>query len=207
MDRYFCKHISSFWLDNRDVQERHEVRWRLRKETSLAPPCSNLRAFGSKCRPTVLKNWLWHCCDFLPTPRSDSAPEKLCPLNLSLRLWCYAIKIGKFSENKQIFKSERHQLLFHEHLQFSNTILGLPHRACTDWQQRLLAAFQVSSCSFCVTSDPATRVFQSGPMFVLLIIKLFPHSTSYSLRLEKFENNLWIFWRPLLLRKRPSKPG
>ena len=53
--RYFCKHISSFWLDNRDVQERNEVRWRPGKETSLAPPCSNLRSFGSKCRPTVLK--------------------------------------------------------------------------------------------------------------------------------------------------------
>jgi len=32
--------------------------------------------------------------------------------------------------------------------------------------------------------------FQRGPMFVLLIIKLFQHSTSYSLRLEKSENNL-----------------
>jgi len=30
--------------------------------------------------------------------------------------------IGKISENKQIFKSERHELLFHEHLQFSKTI-------------------------------------------------------------------------------------
>jgi len=49
------------------------------------------------------KKWLWHCCDFL-SPCSDSAPEKLCPIDLSLRLWCYAIKIGKFSENEQIFK-------------------------------------------------------------------------------------------------------
>jgi len=46
-------------------------------------------------------------------------------------------------------------------VQLSNTILGLPHRACTDWRQRLLAAFQVSSWSFCVTSDPATRVFSA----------------------------------------------
>jgi len=44
------------------------------------------------------------------------------PLLLSLRLWCYSIKIRKFSENKQIFKSQRHELLFREHLQFSNTI-------------------------------------------------------------------------------------
>jgi len=32
------------------------------------------------------------------------------------------MKIGNFSENKQIFKSERHVLLFHAHLQFSITV-------------------------------------------------------------------------------------
>jgi len=37
MGRYFCKQISPFWLDNRDVQGRNEVRWGLGKETSLAP--------------------------------------------------------------------------------------------------------------------------------------------------------------------------
>ena len=78
------------------------------------------------------------------------------PLPHSLRLWCYAIKIGKCSENKQIFISERHELLFHKHLQFLNTIL---HGCCTDCQPRLLAVIQVSSCSFCVTCMPAPRVF------------------------------------------------
>jgi len=61
------------------------------------------------------------------------------PLTPSLRLWCHAIKIGKFSESKQIFKSERHELLFHEHLEFSNTI---PHGSCTDCQQRLWRHFK-----------------------------------------------------------------
>ena len=56
MGRYFCKQISPFWLDNRDVQGRYEVRWRLGKETGLAAPCSNLRHFESKC--TNLKNVL-----------------------------------------------------------------------------------------------------------------------------------------------------
>jgi len=32
------------------------VRWRPGQETSLAPPCSNLRSFGSKC--TVMKKGL-----------------------------------------------------------------------------------------------------------------------------------------------------
>jgi len=56
MGRYFCKQISPFWLDNRDVQGRNEFRWRPGQEASLAPPCSNLRSFGSKC--TVLKKVL-----------------------------------------------------------------------------------------------------------------------------------------------------
>ena len=64
-------------------------------------------------------------------------PENCDPFPPSLRLWCYAIKIGKVSESKPIFKPERH-----EHLQFSNTIR---HGSCTEGQQRFLAAFQVSS--------------------------------------------------------------
>jgi len=34
-------------------QGRNEVRWRPGQEANLAPPCSNLRSFGSKC--AVLK--------------------------------------------------------------------------------------------------------------------------------------------------------
>ena len=100
------------------------------------------------------------------------------------------MKIGTFSENKQIFKSERHQPLFHEHLQFPNTILGLPHRACTDWQQRLLAAFQVSSCSFCVTSDPATRVFSAWTYVCFAKNKTFPTFNKLLFKVREFENNL-----------------
>jgi len=38
------------------AQGRNEVRWRPGQEASLAPPCSNLRSFGSKC--TMLKKVL-----------------------------------------------------------------------------------------------------------------------------------------------------
>jgi len=38
-----------------------------------------------------------------------------------------------------MFKSERHELLFHAHLHFSNTIW---HGSCTDCLQRLLSAFR-----------------------------------------------------------------
>jgi len=48
-------------LDNRDVQGRNEVRWRLGQETSLTPQCSNLRSFGNKCN--VLKS----ACDIVVT--------------------------------------------------------------------------------------------------------------------------------------------
>jgi len=40
-------------------------------------------------------------------PAVIQRPGNCAPLTCSLRLWCYAMKIGKFSENKQIFKSER----------------------------------------------------------------------------------------------------
>ena len=102
------------------------------------------------------------------------------PCPPSLRLWCYAMKIKTFSENKQIIKSERH-----EHLQFSNTI---SHGSCADCQQRLLAAFQVSSCSFVSLPCLPHAFLRRGPVFV-----------SFSdiqqvtfLRLDKFENNFWI---------------
>jgi len=77
---------------------------------------------------------------FWPPPAVIWRPGNCASMPPSLRLRCYAIKIGKFTESKPIFKSKRH-----EHLQFSNTIR---HGSCTEWQQRLLAAFQVSSCSF-----------------------------------------------------------
>jgi len=40
----------------RHNQGRNEARWRPGQEAPLAPPCSNLRSFGSKC--SVLKKVL-----------------------------------------------------------------------------------------------------------------------------------------------------
>jgi len=168
MGRCFCKQISPFCLDARDVQRGNEVRWRPRQEASLAPPCLNLRSFGSKC--TVLKKVLMTLLGLFGPPQWFGA-RGFVPPAPSLRLWCYAMKIGKFSESKQIFKSERH-----EHLQFSNTI---PPGSCTDCQQGLLAAFQVYLCSFVSRLCLPPVFFPRGSVFVLLIIKLFGHSTSY----------------------------
>ena len=149
------------------VQGRNEVRRRLEHEVSLPPL---VRTWSlSEANVLFWKKYSWLCWNFL-APRSDSAPRNRAPLAPSLRLWCHAMKIGKFSESKQIFKSERH-----EHLQFSKTIR---HGSCTDWQQRLLAAFQVSSCSFVSLPCLPHAFLRCRPVFVLLIIKHFGHSTS-----------------------------
>jgi len=50
------------------IQGRNGVRWRSGQEASLAPPCSNLRYFGSKC--TVLRKVLVTLSGLLGAPRS-----------------------------------------------------------------------------------------------------------------------------------------
>ena len=117
----------------------------------MAPGTRN--TFGApKSEPEVFRkqmycfeNSAYHIVVTFWLPAVIGRPVNYGPLPPSLRLWCYVIKIGKFFGKENIFKSERHELLFHEHLQLSNTIR---HGSCTNRQQRLLAAFQASSCSF-----------------------------------------------------------
>ena len=163
--RYFCKQISPFWQDNRDVQgvTRLDGAWDKKKfgapifEPELFR--KQMYCFEKSAYDIAVNFWLRAVI---------RRPGNCSPFPPSLRLWCYAIKLGKFSENKQIFESKHHELLFHKHLQFSNTI---PHESCLDCQQRLLAAFHVSFCSFCATTMPAPRVFfRPGPVLVFLII-------------------------------------
>ena len=184
MGRYFWKQILPSWLGSHDVHwaGRTKVRWRLRQNTSLPPSCSNLRSFGSKC--AVLKKVLITLLGLSGPSAVIWRPGNCALLPPSLRLRCYAMKIGRFFESKQIFKSERH-----EHLQVSNTIR---HGSCTDWQPRLFAALQVSSCSFVSLLCLPHAFFRRGPVFVLRIIILFGHSTSCFLKLDKFEKNFWI---------------
>jgi len=56
---------------------RYEVRWRPGQEASLAPPCSNLRTFGSKC--TVLKQVITTLLGLFGAPGSHSAPGEWSP--------------------------------------------------------------------------------------------------------------------------------
>jgi len=49
----------------------NEVRWRPGQETSLAPPCSNLRSFGSK---SAVEESIVTLLGLFGAPRSDLAP-------------------------------------------------------------------------------------------------------------------------------------
>jgi len=79
---HYCKFCKRLFLNQqgRHWQGRNEVRWRPGQEASLAPPCSNLRSFGSKS--TVLKKVLATMLGLFGAPRSDSTPhsdKELCP--------------------------------------------------------------------------------------------------------------------------------
>jgi len=147
MGRYFCKQISLFRLDNRDVQRRNEV-------TRLVGAWGIKQVWHPHVRTWGLSETnVGYCfeksvCDIVVTlwpPQWFGAHGIVPPFPLDYVSGVMQ-KFGKFSENKRMFKSDGHELLFHEHLQFSNR-----NGYCmdlTDCQQRLLAAFQVSSCRF-----------------------------------------------------------
>jgi len=74
----------------RSVQGRNEVRWRPEQGASLAPPCSKLMSFGSKC--TVLKKVLVTLLGFFGDPRSHSSivpplPPRYAPGSVVSLLW------------------------------------------------------------------------------------------------------------------------
>ena len=66
-------------------------------EANLAPPCSNLRSFGSKYRLLYWRKHLWYCWDFRRPPQWFGAPivirrpGKWAPLPSSLRP-CSAVR-------------------------------------------------------------------------------------------------------------------
>ena len=81
-------------------QGRTEVRWPPGQDTSLAPPCSNLRSFGSNV--LYWRKYLWHCWVF-------SAPGALCPLAPSryapaLRCWIRSWYLNKTSSFRLCWK-------------------------------------------------------------------------------------------------------
>jgi len=72
--------------------------------------------------------------------------------------------------------SERYLLLFHAYLRFSKeSIPWLLYRLPTN----VTGGISFFSCVLLVTSTPVPRFFMRGPVFVLLKIMYFRHSTSY----------------------------
>ena len=76
--------LRSACLAMHQTQGRNEVRWRPGQETSLVPPCSNTRTFGSKI---AVEKSTW---DMVVTFRRSPVirrPGKCAPLIPALRLW------------------------------------------------------------------------------------------------------------------------
>ena len=121
-------------------------------------------------------------CDIVVTfwpPQWFGAHGIVSPFPPWLRFWCYA-KSEKFSENKRMFKSNGHDLLFHEHLQFSNTncyCMDLAQTASKGYW-RHFRFLRVDLCHFYTCS---TRFFGVDlcPVLVLQVIKLFQHQNVY----------------------------
>ena len=101
-------------------------------------------------------------------------PGNWAPLPPSWHLWCYAIKIGKMSENKQI----------------PNVMNFYSMNICNFRTQYHMDLAQTANKSYWRHFKLLREVFvpllilphaflRCEPVFVLLIIKLFRHSTSY----------------------------
>jgi len=92
---------SSTLYDIQSDQGRTEVRCCPGQETNLAPSCSNLKSFRSKC--TIMKKVPATLLGLLMSP-SDSAPGALCPLcyaNMSDRRHNKETDRGPFRVNSQ----------------------------------------------------------------------------------------------------------
>ena len=81
--------IITMWSRIACTQGRNEFIWRPGQEASLAPPCSNLRSFGSKCSLLYWRKYLWHCCDFSAPPAMIQHLGNCAPLAPLLRPCLY----------------------------------------------------------------------------------------------------------------------
>jgi len=150
------------------VQGRNEVRWRLGQEVSLASPCSNLRSFGNKC--TVLKS----ACDIVVTfwpPTVIRGKRNCASFPPWLRFWCYAIKIGRLSENKKI-SSPMVMNVWSMNICNFQTQYGMDlAQTASKGNQRHFRFLRVNLCHFYACS---TR-FLAWTCVVLQVIPLFQH--------------------------------
>ena len=179
MGTYFCKQISPFRLDNRDVQGRNEVArldgaWYKKNVWHAHVPTWGLSETNvSYC----FEKSVWDILVTFWPPQWFGAHGIVAPFPPWLRFWCYA-------KNRKIFRKQNNfQVRWSwTSIPWTSAIFEhkwLPHGSCTDCQQRLLAAFQVSSCRFVSLLYLPHAFFRRGLVPVLQVIKLFQHQKVY----------------------------
>ena len=140
-------------------------------------PCSNLRSFGSKWtvdfKTVVLKKVLMTLLWLFASPQWFGAQGIVLLRPPSLRLWCYAINIGKFSENKK-FSSPNIMYFYSMNIcnfrtQYSMDLAQTANKGYWRHFRFLRVVFVALLCL-------PHAFFRRGPVFVLLKSKTFPTS-------------------------------
>jgi len=141
--------------------------------------CPHVRTWGlSEANVLFWKKCFWHLCDFL-APTVIRPPGNWALLHPSWHLWGYTTKIGKMSENKQT----------------SNVMNFYSMSICNFRTQCHMDLTKTANKSYWRHFKFLREVFVSlrilphaflryEPVFVLLLMKLFRHSTSYFFRLR-----------------------
>ena len=109
-------------------------------------------------------------------PVVNRRPGNCAPFPPSLRLWWYAIKTGKFTKINK-FSSPNVMNFYSMNICNFRTQYGV--NLAQTANKGYCRHFRFLRVVFCVTSMPAHTFFRRGPVLILLIIKLFRHSTSY----------------------------
>jgi len=148
-------------------QERNEVRWRPGQEASLAPPCSNLGSFGTKC--TVLKKVLVTLLGLIGAlaviwrPHSDSAsgevyppcPSVVTPLLASCHLFMYATS----GATHRKIKPAVHANLLINHRNTNNAIFSAKiSDAILECGRRICERFDKSDFRFNSSHEPQKNI-------------------------------------------------
>ena len=120
----------------------------------------HVRTWGlSEANVLFWKKCIWHCCDFL-APRSDLTPGELCPLAplVTSLVLC--------NKNRKLFRKETNFQVRTSWTAIPWTSAIFEHNRPTAWilhrlRTKVTGDISSFSDSFCVTSNPAPRVFSA----------------------------------------------
>jgi len=145
-------------------QGRTGVRWRPVQGTSLAPPCSNSKSFGSKC--TELKEVLVTLLDFSAPPQWFGArgiapplPPRYAPVSFLPSFLFFFFRKIQMLEHWSHYGNWLSSLIrgfssvgIASNMRSIASLLSLPKTCKNDAKD---SKTQVSSCAKCLTSDNA----------------------------------------------------